>query len=82
MDKAGIADTLSKELSAACTCFDRDFADPEFQEELAVCDEELLAGFLEGRCVSQKDAVRLVNNRMCFPVIFGSALKLEGVKYF
>ncbi|MBQ6406477.1 MAG: TetM/TetW/TetO/TetS family tetracycline resistance ribosomal protection protein [Butyrivibrio sp.] len=79
-DKAGIMDALSKELSRACICFDTDFKDPEFQEELAVCEEELLAGFLDGRAVSDEDAKRLINSRLCFPVIFGSALKLEGVE--
>lgn len=79
-DKAGIIDALSKELSKSCICFDRDFKDPEFQEELAVCEEELLAGFLDGRAVSDEDAKRLINSRLCFPVIFGSALKLEGVE--
>ncbi|MBE5830988.1 MAG: GTP-binding protein [Butyrivibrio sp.] len=79
-DKAGIMDALSKELSKACICFDRDFKDPEFQEELVVCEEELLAGFLDGRAVSDEDAKRLINSRLCFPVIFGSALKLEGVE--
>ncbi len=79
-DKAGLMDALSKELSKACVCFDMDFNDPGFQEELAVCDEELLSGFLEGRAVTERNAKKLINSRMCYPVIFGSALKLEGVE--
>jgi small GTP-binding protein len=39
------------------------------QEELAVCDDELLSAFFEGRRVSSVDVKMLVNARKCFPVI-------------
>nr|WP_297706818.1 TetM/TetW/TetO/TetS family tetracycline resistance ribosomal protection protein [uncultured Butyrivibrio sp.] len=54
--------------------------DAAFQEELAVCDDDLLAEFLEGRKIEPKDVFELVSGRRCFPCVFGSALKLEGVK--
>ncbi len=79
-DKAGIMDALAKELSPHCIDFGHSFDSPELQEELAVCDDELLAAFLEGTPVTKADVERLINNRKCFPVVFGSALKLEGVK--
>lgn len=50
------------------------------QEELAVCDDTLLEEFFEGREVTVSDTKTLINSRKCFPVLFGSALKLEGVK--
>ncbi len=79
-DKNRVMDALKKELSLHCTDFEKDLTDPEFQEELAVCDDELLSGFLEGTPVEEKDARNLINSRKCFPVLFGSALKLSGVK--
>ena len=79
-DKSGIMEALKKELSSHCTDFEKSFDDPEFQEELAVCEDELLESFLEGKPVSKADASELIHSRRCFPVIFGSALKLEGVK--
>ena len=52
----------------------------EIQEELAVCDDELLEKFLEGHVVTADEAKALVNSRKCYPCLFGSALKLDGVK--
>ncbi len=78
--KTDVLDALTKELSSHCNDFGMDFNNPDFQEELAVCDDDLLAGFLEGTPVTQSDAAMLTLSRKCFPVIFGSALKLEGVK--
>ena len=53
---------------------------PEIQEELAVCDDELLAEFLEGHVVTSDEVRSLVNSRKCYPCLFGSALKPYGVK--
>ena len=52
---------------------------PALQEEIAVCDDELMERFLEGEEVTLADARRLVSQRKLFPVCFGSALKEEGV---
>ncbi len=52
----------------------------EAQEELAVCDDDLLTAFLDGERVTAQKAAELIASRKCFPVTFGSALKMEGVK--
>ncbi len=57
-----------------------DLSSPELQEELAVCDDKLLEKFLEGYVVTLQDVEELVRSRKTFPCIFGSALKLDGVK--
>ena len=49
------------------------------QEEIAVCDEELMERFLEGEEITFEDAAALVASRRLFPVCFGSALREEGV---
>ena len=49
-------------------------------EEIAMSDEELMEEFLETGSLSS-DSIRFaVENRLAFPVWFGSALRSEGVK--
>ena len=60
-----------------------DFSDPDFQEELAVLDEDLMERYLEeGGEIADGDIVRLIRERKLFPVSFGSALRLAGVEAF
>ncbi len=88
-DKAQILAGLKENLSSHCVDFGMSGSDdglrslltsPELQEELAVCDDELLSSFLDGDPVTERDAISLVNSRKCYPCLFGSALKLDGVK--
>ncbi|WP_035791278.1 translation factor GTPase family protein [Butyrivibrio sp. FC2001] len=68
--------------SEADASLNEDFlGNDEFQEELAVCDDELLNAYLEdGRKVVVSDIQSLISTRRLFPCLFGSALKMEGVK--
>ena len=52
---------------------------PELQEEIAVCDENLMERFFDGEEITLTDAANLVAARKLFPVCFGSALREEGV---
>lgn len=79
-DKAAILEHLKKELGNNIVDFSEDPGSPEIQEELAVCDDSLLSAFLEGKEVSEADICRLISSRKSFPVIFGSALKMQGVE--
>ncbi|WP_029231668.1 translation factor GTPase family protein [Butyrivibrio sp. VCB2006] len=86
-DKSGVLPQLKEILSQHCVDLfgDADATEinldnHELQEELAVCDDDLLAKFLEGHVITDIEVKELVNNRKCYPVIFGSALKLNGVK--
>lgn len=54
----------------------------DFCEQIAVCDEELLEGFLEGNRINDEQIAELIIQRKVFPCFFGSALKLDGVKEF
>lgn len=54
----------------------------DFQESLAMCDEEALEYYLEGNLLGKKDIIRLIKKRKVFPCWFGSALKLQGVEEF
>ncbi len=55
------------------------FFSADVQEEIAVCDDELMERFLEGGEITLRDAAVLVADRKLFPVCFGSALREEGV---
>ncbi len=53
--------------------------DPAVLEELALCDEAVLEGYLATGEVPEEALSALIGARKCFPCWFGSALKLEGV---
>ena len=67
-----------QKLSTGCV----DFTSPEAErdENIAVCDEDTLAHYLETGEVECPEIKRLIKNRKLFPCWFGSALKLDGVK--
>ena len=53
--------------------------DPQLQEEIAVCDENLMERFFDGEEITLTDAAELVAARKLFPVCFGSALREDGI---
>ncbi len=53
-----------------------------FFEEVAVCDEELLDEYSETGTISRDSIVLAIKNRRIFPVIYGSALRLERIDEF
>lgn len=67
-----------QKLSTGCV----DFTSPEAErdENIAVCDEDTLAHYLETGEVECPEIKRLIKSRKLFPCWFGSALKLDGVK--
>lgn len=75
-DRNTVLDEVKEKLGNSCVSF----MSSELQEELAVCDDDLLAAFLDGKEITSADIKNLINSRKCFPVLFGSALKLDGVK--
>ena len=73
-DKHRILEQLKNKLSSGCVDFDRlDY------EELAVCNEEALEQVLDEGIVDDKLIGNMISQREVFPVIFGSALRLDGV---
>ncbi|MBR4781641.1 MAG: TetM/TetW/TetO/TetS family tetracycline resistance ribosomal protection protein [Lachnospiraceae bacterium] len=49
-------------------------------EELSLCDEEILENFLENGKIEDEEIGSMIVERKLFPVIYGSALKQEGVE--
>ncbi len=79
-DKEQVYAQIRNKLSQHILNFDADINDEEFQEELAVCDDDLLSEYLEsGRHLTDEDITGLVSERKLFPCIFGSALRMEGI---
>ena len=80
ISREDILSALKSDFGNHVVDFSNPVDDPDTQEEIAVCDDELLEGFLEGRAVDKDSITRLIRTRKCFPCRFGSALKMEGVK--
>jgi small GTP-binding protein len=78
----------SELLRELCTSLDSNcisFAnrqDPDFLENVAMCDETVLEDFLETGSIEENQIVELIARRKLFPCFFGSALKSEGVEDF
>ncbi len=76
-DKDAVLLRLKKGISDSCVSFDKG---DDFLESVALCDEALLERYLEGYEPKASDIGRLLAERKIFPVFFGSALLLKGVK--
>ena len=63
-----------------CVDFQADLQSDEAQEEMAVCDEEILASYLEGTPLETEDIRKMIWERHLFPCYFGAGLKMEGVE--
>ena len=76
-DRAALLRQLKARLNGGCA----DLADrEELLESAALCDEELMERYLVGQAPDDGDLAGLIVRRKLFPVLFGSALKLEGVE--
>lgn len=76
-DRESLMSELKEQLSDCCVDFNG-----VSLEEAALCDEELLDGYLKSGDISDKEMAGSIKARHIFPCYFGSALKLEGVKEF
>ena len=75
-EKAALLAQLQRSFGAGCI----DFTDEDtLAENVAMCDEALLEGYLEAGTVTPENIRGLIENRKVFPCCFGSGLKLEGV---
>ena len=85
--KGDIGAELKKELSPGCIEFTKLVAGGcsnadrlAVMEEISLCDEELLESFLEKGGTDDEEIGTAIVERKLFPVIYGSALKQEGVE--
>ena len=85
--KGNIGASLKKELSSGCIEFTGMISEGSSNaerravlEEISLCDEEVLESFLEKGNIEDEEIGSLIVERKLFPVIYGSALKQEGVE--
>lgn len=75
-DESALMQDLTTHLDTACV----DFTDrTDFDERIAMCDEDVLDHYMEFGEVSDDAISRLIKERRIFPCCFGSGLKLQGV---
>ncbi len=74
-----VIEELKTILSPCCVDFTKEGTD-DFYEACAGCDENLMEEYFATETVSEEDIARAIAKRRIFPCLFGSALKLKGVK--
>lgn len=79
-DRAKALADLQKNLTQ--NCIDFSTLDNDFYENIAATDDTLLEKYLDSGTISDDDVQTAVAQRKVFPVYFGSALKLTGIKEF
>lgn len=80
-DRQRLMEELKKRLDENCIDFSQ-IHDEEWQEQIAMCDEELLEQYVEEGTVEEGRIPELIRERKLFPCFFGSALKMTGVEEF
>jgi len=76
-DRAALLAELRRRLSGNCVDFGES---PEIlRESIAMCDEGILTGYLESGTISDGAIRGLIARRQLFPILFGAALRLQGV---
>ena len=76
--RQALMENLKKRLSEACVDFGAENA--ELWEALALCDETLMAGYLEHGALTADQLITAIARRRVFPCYFGFALKMEGIE--
>ena len=79
-DRYSVLNGLRGKLSDRCVDF-TNTASEDFYENIALCDDALFEEYESGS-VSNSSISRAVAERKIFPVMFGSALRLNGVEEF
>ena len=78
-DENAVMADLSSHLDAGCVDFT---AESDRDEQIAMCDEDLLETYMETGEVDDASTARLIAQRKLFPVFFGSGLRLDGIQTF
>ena len=81
-DHAALMNEIKKRLDGNCIDFTADRQEEEWQEQLAMCEDEMLDRYLEEGEIDLGQVPRLIRERKVYPCYFGSALKMTGVDQF
>ncbi len=77
--REAILEELKTLLSPYCVDFSKDTT-PEFYEACAGSDESLMEEYFSTERLDEREIARAIAKRKIFPCLFGSALKLRGVR--
>lgn len=77
-DRQKVLTDLQNNLASGCIDFEAD----NFNEEVAMTDDDVLEQFLDGGELEDTTVQKLIQQRKVFPCFFGSALKMEGIEEF
>ena len=72
---------ISQILSPLCIGFIEAQERNELEEKLAFVHEDLMESFISGNGINDDDISYLISQRMLFPCLFGSALRMDGIDY-
>lgn len=70
---------LQDNLDNGCVSFKKQEGE-EFFDTVSMCDEEIMEEFLTTGQIEENHIRKLITCRKIFPVFFGSALKMQGIK--
>ena len=79
--KSDLEKDLRAALSPLCVAFYESHSKSQRDEGLALVCEDFLNAVLEGSPIPEQDVAALISRRGLFPVLFGSALRAEGVAH-
>lgn len=77
-DRQKVLTDLQNNLASGCIDFESD----NFNEEVAMTDDDVLEQFLDSGELKDTTVQKLIQQRRVFPCFFGSALKMEGIEEF
>jgi ribosomal protection tetracycline resistance protein len=80
-DKGKLSKELKKQLNDGCIEFEQ-VRTEGFYDQLAMCDESMMEAYLTAGHIETTLIKKAIRKRKVFPCFFGSALKLNGIKYF
>ena len=79
--KAELEAELQKQLSPLCIGFYEKESTAERDERLAMIREDLMESVLAGETIDDGEIAAMISGRKLFPILFGSALRGEGVEH-
>lgn len=80
LDRQSHLNELKRKLSPGCVDFSCVREKADLDEELAECSEDLMNIYLETGKIPVEPISNAILKREIFPVVFGSALKLDGIQ--
>ena len=79
--KEEMEEDLQKALSPHCVGMPEAQTRAELEDKLTYASEELMDTVLAGESIEDGEIARLVSERKLFPILFGAALRMEGVSH-